>query len=378
MDLARRQYCHALEATNKAISTPHGAVSDQTLASVLLLCHFERTAHDRFSPSYSWTNHLQGAAKLLLLRGVQPLHTPVGRQLFVQVGINLRASAIERGERIPDAFLELRRQANGLMAEDMNPMLALVPVTDALVELKATMREGGFEDDAAVIDAALRVDRTARELPVGFPSHWRYEVQPGGHNQAEIPVHRYAEPCVAQLWNAIRMIRIYLNQLIYKRTVRQIDEQNIMGDGSTPLQLTELRNTAQGIVHIMALEICASVPQFVHHIAVENDTASTTYFSPIQSSSVGASAGFLLRPLSLAGGTPLAPAAAQQFAAKYLPLVRSKAWLPAEVGVAELFKVATTEGHSVRDDWYASTLFDYVMRANDQSFPERLHMYQVF
>jgi Fungal specific transcription factor domain len=84
MGKARQKHVSALSLTNAALRDPAIAKEDGTLAAVTLLGMFENITYRDFGNMKSWSNHVNGAAALVQLRGRQQLNTGVGRALFLQ------------------------------------------------------------------------------------------------------------------------------------------------------------------------------------------------------------------------------------------------------------------------------------------------------
>lgn len=79
--VAFSHYTKALSATAAALQDPESAKSDATLATILLLGHFENVMGERAGVA-AWGSHIQGAIQLVKARGPGQLSTYTGRHLF--------------------------------------------------------------------------------------------------------------------------------------------------------------------------------------------------------------------------------------------------------------------------------------------------------
>jgi hypothetical protein len=368
MRQARQQYCTALELVNCAIASTKHALLDETLASVLLLCHFERTEHSGAGPLGNWTRHLYGAASLLSLRPLSSLSLPLGRSLFLQVFQNLRTSCIQRRERMPKALLQLRARAAGVLMLDATPTLVLAPVMDAVAELRASIEEGLYEDDMAMIEAAVQIERMVTILLENFPQEWQYDLLVARHPsqetcahqvhdldivEDELPMHHYRSMDMLQLWSSIRMVRLYLSELVHKTIDKMLYFYHTLTIPWTLDQLVRFQEQTRKVGRSMAQDICASVPQCLHDTSncCSIFASSFRQYDNMQCLTL-ISAGSLLWPLSMAGASLLASDEVKRFAKAHLPLLRCRANLPSTVGVAELLDDAVPREGKPAVSWY--------------------------
>jgi hypothetical protein len=100
---ARYQYVKALQAVNAALKSPEHVKKDSTLTSIMVLSIFENLTGYNQKSLKAWSEHVNGAASLLKIRGIEQINTIVGRRLLAQVSTSsLHISAFLR-------FLRWRR-----------------------------------------------------------------------------------------------------------------------------------------------------------------------------------------------------------------------------------------------------------------------------
>ena len=84
MPQAMALYTKALSQVNLATQNPARQKLDSTLAAILLLGFFE-TITSKKADVMAWGAHVEGAVKLVGLRGKKQLRTKTGRALFLTV-----------------------------------------------------------------------------------------------------------------------------------------------------------------------------------------------------------------------------------------------------------------------------------------------------
>jgi hypothetical protein len=302
MAMAHDHYSRALTMTNKALAIPQEAALDGTLVSVLLLSLFETIAQDNRDAPSNWTAHVQGAGALLSLRGTEQFQTPLGRELFLQVITNVRTSSAQRQVRVPPEIMRLQEEATPFL-DPRNQSFQFSIIIDQFATLRAEMAETESRDSVAIIDTALDIERQICEMLAAVPPVFQYKVVPADLKSRAYgaTVHEYPNHRIAQLWNSTRMMRILINQLIHHQisvekgrcfdlspdlspepmaddwlkfqdtTMDDMDMDYCSSipsiDGSLPLssipeEWVKLQEQTARNVADIAMEICATVPQF--------------------------------------------------------------------------------------------------------------------
>ncbi|KIW90867.1 uncharacterized protein Z519_08650 [Cladophialophora bantiana CBS 173.52] len=325
MALARQRYLRSLVETNKALQDPHACREDGTLASILLLAHFETLASEdsikaedvalahadtRCSPSASWDRHIQGAVSLVALRPKPDLDHPLSVRLHQHVNATARYSSIQRRTRLP-AEISSWGFSMGLRRDREDPNRQFMVVVDDFTELRASIREGSLTDPFEIIANAKSIDAHTALVARGFPWTWTYDVVVPSRQMDGVyknKYHLYPSHYSAQLWNEVRMTRLALNEIMlgYAKKASRLDPF----DGEMDELLTALRARCVRVIEQMATEICQSTTEFLQR------PDCVFPFSGAQSSSKRsiASAYFLIWPLfSAARASRVASASFREF-----------------------------------------------------------------
>jgi hypothetical protein len=333
---AQLQYARALAATNSALACPKLAVQDSTLASVLLLSLFETiTQQYRKMPS-SWDSHIEGATALLKMRGMEQFRSKLGAHLYVQVSSSIRIASAQKCTPVSADFLEFNEMAMPFLDAN-NPTLRISFLVDAFSKLReAIAKKRGIEDSSFLIDSAMQLDQNVLLLLSSLPEGCDYKVihvaksEPGVF---EGITHRYRDHRVAQLWNSLRMIRIFLNEGAHREISALIGADYESYGLDVPTDWILLQEMTARNAQRLAGEICASVPQF-------------TKLTPGQPLAVS-SAAFLLWPLSAAGESYLSPEPLRLYAIDRLKFLGREARLPQALWAAQML-----EESEKLEDWY--------------------------
>jgi hypothetical protein len=303
MSLAHDHYSRALALTNKALAIPQEAALDGTLISVLLLSLFETIAQENRAAPSNWTAHVQGAGALLALRGAGQFETPLGRELFTQVTTNVCTSSASRQVRVRPEIARLYKLGLPFMGpQKMSLRFSLI--VKSFADMRASMAEMEIPDSAAIIETALDLEQQLCDVLTEVPPALQYKVVPADPKTTAYgpTVHEYPNHRVTQLFNSSRMMRIFLNELIYKqisiastpRVDLSIDLMNddwqelqdptidIMGDmdmdmrsnsslfenkfssPAIPQAWVKLQEQTARNIADLSMEICATVPQYAH------------------------------------------------------------------------------------------------------------------
>jgi hypothetical protein len=258
---ARRQYVSALHATNAALRSPQEVQKDSTLLAVLLLSLFETITCTYKSQSNveSWTDHINGATMLIRLRGRQQMTSLLGIQIFVQVTNNIIVSCVQREIPVPADVIALRAYATGFV-KDSDPAWRLADMSIRVASFRAAVHDGIF-DSETLIKSARQLDDDWVSWSTTMPPQWQYETFYTNDNHPlvyEGYYHRYADNRHTQIWNVLRMSRIFLNQAICDEAAVHIS--SALASRLLLHYATVFQRSTQILVD-MCSEICASVPQ---------------------------------------------------------------------------------------------------------------------
>ncbi|KAL0940264.1 C6 zinc finger transcription factor [Colletotrichum truncatum] len=336
MKQARTHYAMALYQTNQALSSAELAVRDSTLAAVLLLGLFEAMVFTGRQSIESWNAHTIGAVELLRLRGTQQLQTPLGRKLFVHASGNIRTSCAHTKTPVPARFLKLYEQARPYL--DLgDPILQVAPIIDRVASLRARVAQANDQYKRELVMEALDLDADTVRLGQSVPEGWKFtarlpeESSPMTYKGISL---RYPSLEAVRYWNGLRIVRMFLNDLIWNQSSLVLNQGPDLDDDTDyeELQISTSRNMSTLII-----EVLASCGEYIE--------PSEQRFS--------VTARCLIWPLSVISEVSLTPPDARQFAIDCLSRLSEDCSLP---------KAIETTGKaqgSQETDWYVSPLLTY-------------------
>ncbi|KAF7556935.1 hypothetical protein G7Z17_g1058 [Cylindrodendrum hubeiense] len=223
MKIARTNYALALAQTNTALASPKDAILDRTLVAVLLLGLFEAIIFQGRESPESWTAHTFGALELLRLRGKQQFKSKLAQHLFIQTITNIRTSCVQRVVPVPKECLTLHDDALQFL-DRKDPALRLGPIIDRAASIR---NRGKNCPGPEIIYEARDLDRETVALMDSLEEELRYTIR----SKEDTPpwsflgvAYRYPSHRVAKYWNAIRMIRMLLNELIWRGITLGFDD----------------------------------------------------------------------------------------------------------------------------------------------------------
>lgn len=291
---ARRDYVNALQLTNAALRSPTEAKKDSTLFAVMLLGIFETITGNNDRSLAAWTEHINGAAALVKLRGRDQFKNAAGQRMFIQVTASLMLSCIQRTIPMPQHIVDLRKEA-AKFVDSENPAWRLSSVIIDFTILRSDVRDCKIVGPKAVIEAALQLDGRFISVFENLPENWKYDMAYTDENPHLIwngCYHVYKESWMAHIYNSYRTCRILLHEIIR-------DQLLAASTAMTPIipiaQMIVQGEKSVAIMLELQADILASIPRFTP--------------SPISESAQGLLEGsrsyFILWPLYLVGNMDL-------------------------------------------------------------------------
>jgi hypothetical protein len=334
---AVRAYAAALHLLNDALRSSDTACNDSTLISVILLDQFEKIMSRRQPrPKKSLTNHINGAASLVRLRGYEQFQSELGLRIFLQISSAVMVSCMQDGTAVPADIIALRSYATNFLDPD-DPIWRISQTFIRLVNLYAALKDGTLFEPAAVITAATHIDEECISILTDLAAKMPYQTIYTRDSTLvwafsllyEEYYHVYDGYRVAQAWNSVRLGRILLNEVIRKYYTQAFV--------SSPAAFLSAKHTARfqlatdNIVE-MSSQICATVPQFTSGLPApwpndqQESEQAAAYPSPLSSISSA--------PASIQPPTPLTIASAYSllfplFVVAFSPTSpdRQRAWI---------------------------------------------------
>ncbi|KAF4960155.1 hypothetical protein FGADI_1174 [Fusarium gaditjirri] len=221
---ARYHYSKALTQTNQDLSDPQIAILDKTLLRVLLLSTFEGLVFEGRGSTRNWELHVQGALRLLVMRGKQQFQTEIGRRLFHHTAINVLTNCIMRSSPIADDFLRLYDYATSGQSgldEPRARMIEFVCQFARMSDARKGMLATDFVRECMDLDkkAAEFIDIFFKDLPyevVDITSEENRQNAPGTEICAyKDTIHRYQSQQSARIYNTARLVRLTVKEWMY-------------------------------------------------------------------------------------------------------------------------------------------------------------------
>ncbi|KXH41136.1 C6 zinc finger domain-containing protein [Colletotrichum simmondsii] len=316
MKQARVQYASALCQTNQALSSPKLAVEDSTLAAVLLLGLFEAIVFSGQQSMDSWNQHTLGSVELLRLRGSQQFETALGRKLFVHSANNIRTSCAHSKTPVPTRFIALYDDAQPYL-DHSDPFLRVTPVLDRVAMLRSRIAYLEDSERHEVLVEALDLDAATAKLGQEVSAEWRftardpYEKAPMTYKGISF---RYPSLRALRYWNSLRIIRMFLNDLIWMQASLILAQ----GPTSASVDYFAMQEAATRKMSTLVVEVLASCGEYLE---TTEDRFSVT-------------ARCLIWPLSVIAEISITPPDARRFALDCLGRLSRDGRIPRPIEVA--------------------------------------------
>jgi hypothetical protein len=304
MNRARREYVTALRLTNAALKSPTEVQKDSTLFAVMILSIYETVSGTNERSLGAWTEHVNGAAALVKLRGMDQFKTLAGQRMFLQVTSNLMVSCVQRTIAMPSHMIELRDEAAKWM-DTSSPAWPLSGIIIDYTIFRAKVRECKIVGPRKIVEGALDIDRRFMDILDKLPPSWKFETKYTDENPELVwngRYHVYTDFWMAQAWNGLRVYRILLHEAI-------CDQILVASEALTPIFTEEEASTlferSTKTLLEMQGDILASVP---HHMPTIVSNRPSSLLE-------GSRAYFILWPLYLAAAMDMTTEEIQRWVA---------------------------------------------------------------
>ncbi|TVY37360.1 hypothetical protein LOCC1_G006334 [Lachnellula occidentalis] len=296
---SRKDYVNALRLTNAALRSPTEVTKDSTLFSVMILSIYETVTGTNEHSIDAWTAHVNGAAALVKLRGLEQFKTDAGQRMFLQVLAYIMLSCIQRTIPMPAHMIELRNTAAKYMDTRKTAWRSAGVIID-FTTFRAGIRESKIVGPRNLVNGALEIDRRFADVFSVVPKEYKYETVYTDENPHLVwngMYHIYSEYWSAQVWNGTRTCRILLGETIRDQLIA--DSKSLEPSFSPEEKEVIMRDS---IVVSMQCQrdVLASVPQ---HTSAQDS---------------GSSGNFILWPLYLVGVMDLATDAVRAWVSRRL------------------------------------------------------------
>lgn len=261
---ARQSYGIALQRTNAALQDSTEVVKDTSMLSVLLLGTYEFMSGTTPQTIQSWQKHVNGAAAVASIRGTAQFRTNAGVRMFLLLTHSVLLSCMQTGLPMPKPILQLREDLEKL--DILNKAtLRIVGHLSKTIQLRYDIKTGVLSKQDHLLTKLFDIETEFLSIVSALPSPIRYRIvqleQPHvaafGHT-----CHVYPGLTHVTTWNAIRTMRILVQESIIEQLCDGVDDPLTLDDTS--------KRRLQHAIHIqqkLSLAIVASVPQ---HFGVVN------------------------------------------------------------------------------------------------------------
>lgn len=258
---AMHWYLNAIQMTNAALASPTEVKSDNTLLATMLLSTFEATSNDESLEG--WSNHVDGSASLLRMRGMKQFSTPAGRRMFVQTVGLLTMNCMGKGVALPEYVHAMNREFEKHQ-DERDPGYRFYHLHIDAVDLRAQILSKRLTSLEEIVERALALDQVAKAVFDDVYEHWKYAEVRGEDKMPGVFAgyyHIYPHMAAAQTWNWVRFNRIYLHDMIRNCLISGFSTAPPVFAGMQWIrQLEESTET----LYRMQADILASFPQYLH------------------------------------------------------------------------------------------------------------------
>lgn len=173
---ARKHYLSALQLTNSALRSPEDAKRDSTLLAIVILGIFEAVSGFHKSLD-TWRDHVNGAASLLQLRGVDQFKRQTGCRLYIQTVLNLIISCLSRRIPIPEHVRVVHKMALQYIPDPKDNVWRFTLASMRLADLNARLLPGNYPISAiqapGIVEEALALYAEVDSILEQAPEDWR-------------------------------------------------------------------------------------------------------------------------------------------------------------------------------------------------------------
>ena len=256
---ARLQYVDALKLTGKAIRNPELATKDSTMLSMLLLDLYEKITSKKPQYDGAWAAHIKGALSLVQLRGDEQYRNPDGLRMLVRLSTNILISCVVSDRPVPEEVFALRAAATSPFAEPPDPKWRESELMVEYARLNSQVKHKLLSNDQ-IVRAAIDLDTQFLTFSRQASSFWQHKtvfVDEKSAHHYEAYHYIYTDEHIGQIWNALRLTRILLCELIFAHCPKPPTDP---ASGSSQSSLGYYATTT---IDQIGCEICATVPQYI-------------------------------------------------------------------------------------------------------------------
>lgn len=258
--MIRAQKCYgtALQLANAALRDPNEAVKDSTMLGVLILGTYEFISGRTPQTLRAWQEHVNGAAALASMRGKGQFRTKTGVRMFLMLSHSILISCIQSGLPMPLAIVDLRDELRHV-ADIKRPAWRVIDPLYRALQIRHDIKHRRITGVDEIVDSLAEVESDFEELIAGLPPSWRYRhVQLARSNSAVLgrTCHVYPGLTQATSWNAVRTMRILVQETILEQLCNSVDDPTTL-----PIRHQIHLVKAMRLLRMLGEAVVGSVPQ---------------------------------------------------------------------------------------------------------------------
>ena len=256
---ARLQYVDALKFTGKALQSPELATKESTMLSMMLLDLYEKITTREPQYDGAWAAHIKGALSLVQLRGDEQYRNPDGLRMLVRLSTNILISCVVSDRPVPEEVFALRSAATSPSAETADPKWRESELMVKYARLNSQVKHNLLSDDE-IVWAATDLDTQFLTFSRQASSSWQHKtvhVDEKSVHHYEAYHYIYTDEQIGQIWNALRLTRILLCELILSHCPK------LPIDPASGSSQSSLEYYATTTIDQISRDICATIPQYI-------------------------------------------------------------------------------------------------------------------
>ncbi|OIW24601.1 hypothetical protein CONLIGDRAFT_100551 [Coniochaeta ligniaria NRRL 30616] len=256
-----RQECNAaISLTKSVLDDPVASRRDDVLAAVVMLSMFEVMTYSDAASIRRWMGHVDGATRILEIRGEDQLNSAEGLELFRHLRVGICLSSILRERQNSPMIARLTEKAKHRMSPQGQTVDNLATVVLRINDFCAALTDETFKKPSDIIRAALKLDGDLVASLLDVPSSSSFNVVKVADSTEKFTgrtiwgdtYHVYRSIAVSSMWSNYRSARILLREIIVDALHAAEDTDHNQNNSL----IKESRQIAAQLVD----EVCASVP----------------------------------------------------------------------------------------------------------------------
>ncbi|RHZ52835.1 uncharacterized protein CDV56_105574 [Aspergillus thermomutatus] len=215
LEESRRQYGHALQLINTALSSREEMANDSTIVSILLLSTFETITSGNPQSLSHCNAHIRGAMTIIHLRGHRMFESRRGQQLFLHICWCLSVNSVLHSYPVPPELIAIR-QLTARYLDTSDPAWRLFDLEVKVAKFRADVKLNILRG-RRLLNVALDIDREFVLLAGDFPVQWRFRSMTLDEPSELVfgsSYRVYPDVWIAAIWNKLRTCRLLLHKEI--------------------------------------------------------------------------------------------------------------------------------------------------------------------